>query len=195
MGTVTEDHDYLRLLFARVGTPIALARPPAAVPERSRRWWTPRWRCRGHAGDGARARRSCASARGVRRFFDDMQTCRASCTFPHRRRDRRGGTTHSGRRRSTRSTSWCDQLKVRVDAPNGGSPSRSRRRAKRRRPRAAARHRQHGQETLFSTASPARCATSLWNSSPGCSLVQQPDRRVRRATASGPSADSSMRNA
>ena len=47
VGTVTEIHDYLRLLFARVGTPL-LPGPPTCRWRRrpSRRWSTPCWRCR-----------------------------------------------------------------------------------------------------------------------------------------------------
>ena len=47
VGTVTEIHDYLRLLYARAGTPTARTTPstpwrPRACP----RWWTPCWPCR-----------------------------------------------------------------------------------------------------------------------------------------------------
>jgi hypothetical protein len=61
VGTVTEIHDYLRLLFARAGTPYC---PDHGLPlqaRRSARWWTPCWPCRRHPPDdsgagGARAK-------------------------------------------------------------------------------------------------------------------------------------------
>lgn len=46
VGTVTEIHDYLRLLFARTGTPTARTTLTSAWrPRPSRKWWTPSWPC------------------------------------------------------------------------------------------------------------------------------------------------------
>ena len=50
VGTVTEIHDYLRLLFARAGTPYC---PDHNLPLQARpsaRWWTPCWPCRSTRG-------------------------------------------------------------------------------------------------------------------------------------------------
>jgi excinuclease ABC subunit A len=47
VGTVTEIHDYLRLLYARVGTPLLPGpRPAAGSADASRRWSMRCWRCR-----------------------------------------------------------------------------------------------------------------------------------------------------
>ena len=47
VGTVTEIHDYLRLLFARAGTPFCPEPRPGRCRRRaSARWSTPPWRCR-----------------------------------------------------------------------------------------------------------------------------------------------------
>jgi len=47
VGTVTEIHDYLRLLFARVGTPIAqITQKIHSRPNRFHKWWTRQWPCR-----------------------------------------------------------------------------------------------------------------------------------------------------
>lgn len=46
VGTVTEIHDYLRLLYARVGTLTAsTTRTTRWQRNRYRRWWTPCWPC------------------------------------------------------------------------------------------------------------------------------------------------------
>jgi excinuclease ABC subunit A len=46
VGTVTEIHDYLRLLYARVGTPTASTTRTTRWPRNPyRRWWTPSWPC------------------------------------------------------------------------------------------------------------------------------------------------------
>ena len=46
VGTVTEIHDYLRLLYARAGTPFCPDHGLAAGRRRaSARWWTRCWRC------------------------------------------------------------------------------------------------------------------------------------------------------
>ena len=45
VGTVTEIHDYLRLLYARAGTPFCPDHPAAAKRRASARWSTPCWRC------------------------------------------------------------------------------------------------------------------------------------------------------
>lgn len=46
VGTVTEIHDYLRLLYARAGTPIARNTVSPWRPRPCPRWWTTCWPCR-----------------------------------------------------------------------------------------------------------------------------------------------------
>ena len=46
VGTVTEIHDYLRLLYARAGTPYCPDHDLPLQAQTVRRWSTPCWRCR-----------------------------------------------------------------------------------------------------------------------------------------------------
>ena len=45
VGTVTEIHDYLRLLFARAGTPFCPEHQLPLQAQTVSRWWTPCWPC------------------------------------------------------------------------------------------------------------------------------------------------------
>ena len=67
VGTVTEIHDYLRLLFARAGTPYCPDHRTCRCRRRPcRRWSTPCWRCRRTPADDAGAGRARPQGR-VRR--------------------------------------------------------------------------------------------------------------------------------
>jgi hypothetical protein len=89
VGTVTEIHDYLRLLYARVGTPYCPDHPEhplAAQP--CRRWSTPCWPAGRHQADdpGAGGRQpqgrapTCSSR--CRRRASCASACRAARTTP-----------------------------------------------------------------------------------------------------------------
>ena len=130
VGTVTEIYDYLRLLFARVGTPAL----PAVRPGHRRADRAADGRPRADPARRARAsscsRRSCAAARASTGSSSSTCAGRASCAS---RVDGRCGTSprtsSSTRRRSTRSrsssTGWSSSEPARR-----ASPTRSRRRSR-----------------------------------------------------------------
>ena len=99
VGTVTEIYDYLRLLYARVGTPHC---PNCGRAHRRRRPWsrssTRSWRC-AEARASASSRRSCAAARASTASSSSSMRARRLRARARRRR---------GARRSTR-TSTLDE--------------------------------------------------------------------------------------
>ena len=113
VGTVTEIHDYLRLLFARIGVPYSPGdRAPHREPDREPDGGPRPGDARGHAALPARAGDPRPQGRVQER------ACRAAQARLHPGQDRRRDSTRSTRRRrSTRSASttsrwwwtawWC----------------------------------------------------------------------------------------
>ena len=100
VGTVTEIHDYLRLLFARAGTPYCPDHGLAWRRRACRRWWMPCWRCRGHQADdpGAGGHRSQGRARRPVRRHAGAGLRALPHPLGRRRRARGAGRGLRGRR-------------------------------------------------------------------------------------------------
>jgi excinuclease ABC subunit A len=129
VGTVTEIYDYLRLLFARAGTPV-LARHGACPSRRSRcrTWWTASWPCpRGRGATSSRPWSATGRANTAR--SSSTSASRASSgsrwTGPTTRSTRSPRSTRSCATTSTSwwTGSWCARAR---DAARRQLPHRAR---------------------------------------------------------------------
>ena len=201
VGTVTEIHDYLRLLFARVGTPLLpRPRPAAAGADGERRWSTRCWRCpEEHAPDDPRAGGARAQGRA-------RASCSTSC-------GRRASCACASTAQVVRDRRRCRKLEedreahidVVIDRLRGARrhassawPKLRDRAAPRRRPRDRGRDGHRGRAR--STCSRAKfacpiCNYSLPRARAAPVLVQLADGRLPELRRPGPHASSSIRSA